>query len=100
VDFLQSCVPIRFRTDKQLISHDTHNNTYNYKYTFSVEIVAVCKVCVAEGGAADGNQTSQNTCDTSDLSDHVFHIRPLGPRVSHQIQLPRGFDGTAWILPS
>lgn len=45
VDFLQSCVPIRFRTDKQLISHDTHNNTYNYKYTFSVEIVAVCKVC-------------------------------------------------------
>ena len=41
---VQGCVPIRFRTDKQLISHDTHNNTYNYKYTFSVEIIAVCKV--------------------------------------------------------
>ena len=44
VDFLQTCVPIRFRTDKQLVSHDTHNNTYNYKYTFSVEIIPVCKV--------------------------------------------------------
>lgn len=43
VDFLHTCVPIRFRTDKQLISHDTHSNTYNYKYTFSVEIIPVCK---------------------------------------------------------
>mmetsp|Transcript_25446 Transcript_25446/g.55257 ORF Transcript_25446/g.55257 Transcript_25446/m.55257 type:complete len:560 (+) Transcript_25446:171-1850(+) len=43
IDFLQSVVPIRFRADKQLISHDTHSNTYNYKYTFSVEIVPVCK---------------------------------------------------------
>lgn len=34
----------RFRNDKQLVSHDTHSNTYNYKYTFSVEIVPMCKV--------------------------------------------------------
>eukprot|EP00967_Tisochrysis_lutea_P066184 scaffold86193_cov24-Tisochrysis_lutea.AAC.2 len=40
---LQSVVPCRFRADKQLVSHDTHNNTYNYKYTFSVEIAPVCK---------------------------------------------------------
>eukprot|EP00200_Dunaliella_tertiolecta_P001812 CAMPEP_0202349826 /NCGR_PEP_ID=MMETSP1126-20121109/7151_1 /ASSEMBLY_ACC=CAM_ASM_000457 /TAXON_ID=3047 /ORGANISM="Dunaliella tertiolecta, Strain CCMP1320" /LENGTH=526 /DNA_ID=CAMNT_0048941691 /DNA_START=210 /DNA_END=1790 /DNA_ORIENTATION=+ len=43
IDFLQSVVPCRFRADKQLVSHDTHNNTYNYKYTFSVEIAPVCK---------------------------------------------------------
>lgn len=44
IDFLQSVVPIRFRVgDKQLVSHDTHNNTYNYKYTFSVEIAPVCR---------------------------------------------------------
>ncbi|PNW72682.1 hypothetical protein CHLRE_15g640250v5 [Chlamydomonas reinhardtii] len=43
IDFLQSVVPIRFRADKQLVSHDTHNNTYNYKFTFSVEIVPLCK---------------------------------------------------------
>lgn len=44
VDFLQSVVPIRFRADKQLVSHDTKSNTYNYKFTFSVEIVPLCKV--------------------------------------------------------
>jgi nonsense-mediated mRNA decay protein 3 len=44
IDFLQMMVPIRFRMgDKQLVSHDTHSNTYNYKYTFSVEIVPVCR---------------------------------------------------------
>ena len=37
-------VPIRFRSDKQLVSHDTHTTVYNYKYTFSVEIVPICKV--------------------------------------------------------
>lgn len=44
VDFLQSAVPARFRHDKQLVSHDTHTSSYNYKYTFSVEIAPVCKV--------------------------------------------------------
>ena len=44
-------MPIRFRTDKQLVSHDTHNNTYNYKYTFSVEIIPVCKVGQGRGEA-------------------------------------------------
>merc|ERR1719226_219975 len=43
IDFLQNVVPIRFRTDKSLVSHDTKNNTYNYKYTFAVEIALVCK---------------------------------------------------------
>lgn len=41
---VQSSVPARFRADKQLVSHDIHTATYNYKYTFSVEIVPVCKV--------------------------------------------------------
>lgn len=43
IDFLQSVVPIRFRHDKQLVSHNIHESTYNYKYTFSVEIVPICK---------------------------------------------------------
>ncbi|CAG9463969.1 unnamed protein product [Pedinophyceae sp. YPF-701] len=43
IDFLQNVVPIRHRSDKQLVSHDTHTQAYNYKYTFSVEIVPVCK---------------------------------------------------------
>ncbi|KAK9846197.1 hypothetical protein WJX84_008028 [Apatococcus fuscideae] len=43
VDFLQTVVPVRFRHDKQLVSHNEHQGTYNYKYTFSVEIVPICK---------------------------------------------------------
>jgi len=43
VDFLQAVVPCRYVTAQQLISHDTHNNTYNYKYTYAVEIVPICK---------------------------------------------------------
>jgi nonsense-mediated mRNA decay protein 3 len=43
VDFLQSVVPIRHRSDKQLVSHDVHTSNYNYKYTFSVELAPVCK---------------------------------------------------------
>jgi hypothetical protein len=44
IDFVGGAVPIRHRADKQLVSHNEHAATYNYKYTFSVEIVPVCKV--------------------------------------------------------
>ena len=37
------CFLDRYNTAKELISHDSHNNTYNYKYTYSVEIVPLCK---------------------------------------------------------
>ncbi|XP_013421301.1 60S ribosomal export protein NMD3 [Lingula anatina] len=43
VNFLQAVVPCRYQTSQQLISHDVHSNTYNYKTTFSVEIVPICK---------------------------------------------------------
>ena len=32
-----------YQTAQELVSHDIHNNTYNYKDTFSVEIVPICK---------------------------------------------------------
>uniref|UniRef100_F7E4H4 60S ribosomal export protein NMD3 n=1 Tax=Monodelphis domestica TaxID=13616 RepID=F7E4H4_MONDO len=43
VDFLQCTVPSRSKSSQRLISHDVHSNTYNYKSTFSVEIVPICK---------------------------------------------------------
>ena len=33
----------KHQPSKQLISHDQKSNHYNYKHTFSVEIVPVCK---------------------------------------------------------
>ncbi|PSC72831.1 60S ribosomal export NMD3-like [Micractinium conductrix] len=59
IDFLQTMVPIRYRHDKQLVSHDEHTSTYNYKFTFSVEIAPLCKddlVCLpAKLAASLGN---------------------------------------------
>ena len=69
VEFLGSVVPIRFasflqpaihpiqfflsplrsKATEQLLSSDTHTNTANFKYTYSVEIVPICKddlVCI------------------------------------------------------
>lgn len=43
VEFVQKVAPIKSRHDKQLVSHDTKSNNYNYKYTFSVEICPVCR---------------------------------------------------------
>lgn len=43
LDFLLAAVPCRYHTSEQLLSHDPNNNVYNYKYTFSVEIVPICK---------------------------------------------------------
>ena len=36
-------IPIKYGHSKKLISHDVNSNTYNYKYTFSVEVIPVCK---------------------------------------------------------
>ncbi|KAJ6861588.1 60S ribosomal export protein NMD3-like [Populus alba x Populus x berolinensis] len=43
VEFVGKVAPVRSRSDKQLVSHDTKSNSYNYKYTFSVEISPICR---------------------------------------------------------
>uniref|UniRef100_A0A915JKI9 60S ribosomal export protein NMD3 n=1 Tax=Romanomermis culicivorax TaxID=13658 RepID=A0A915JKI9_ROMCU len=51
VDFLCAALPCRYNHAQELISHDTKNNTYDYKHNYSVEIVPVCKdniVCLSK----------------------------------------------------
>ncbi|CAG8541670.1 2551_t:CDS:2 [Paraglomus brasilianum] len=43
VEFLTSVIPVRMKTSEQLISTDIHSNTSNYKFTYSVEIIPICK---------------------------------------------------------
>jgi len=43
LDFLSSVLPCKYQHSKKLISHDIHSNVYNYKFTFSVEILPVSK---------------------------------------------------------
>lgn len=42
-DFVSNVLPVKIQQSKKLISHDVHSNTYNYKYTWCVEIVPLSK---------------------------------------------------------
>jgi nonsense-mediated mRNA decay protein 3 len=42
-EFISKVAPVKSRHDKQLVSHDSKSNNYNYKYTFSVEISPICR---------------------------------------------------------
>jgi nonsense-mediated mRNA decay protein 3 len=43
VSFLHHVVPMRHKTSDHLVSHDANSNEYRYNYTFSSEIVPICK---------------------------------------------------------
>ncbi|KAH0547633.1 ribosome-binding protein [Glutinoglossum americanum] len=43
VDFLNSVAPVRSKKSQELISHDIHTSTKSYKFSFSVELVPICK---------------------------------------------------------
>ncbi|CAH0547910.1 unnamed protein product [Brassicogethes aeneus] len=43
VDFIAAVLPCKYQHSKKLISHDIHSNVYNYKFTYSVDIVPVSK---------------------------------------------------------
>lgn len=43
VEFFGAVVPVRSRSSEQLITQDTHSGDSTYKFTFSVEIVPICK---------------------------------------------------------
>lgn len=43
VSFLHHVTPIKHKTSDHLVSHDANSNEYRYNYTFSAEIVPICK---------------------------------------------------------
>ncbi|KAI8849933.1 NMD3 family-domain-containing protein [Chytridium lagenaria] len=43
VEFLSAVVPTRMKMSEQLVSQDTHGGNANYKFTYSLEIIPVCK---------------------------------------------------------
>jgi nonsense-mediated mRNA decay protein 3 len=97
VDFLSQMLPCQYQHSKKLISHDTHSNTYNYKFTFSVEIVPICKdsiVCLPTKLAHQLGGISQicivyrvtnavhlidpATAQVAELSSTIFWRNPFG----------------------
>lgn len=43
VNFLQGVLPVRLKVSERLISKDVHTSKCNYKFSYSVEIVPLCK---------------------------------------------------------
>ncbi|CCF58380.1 hypothetical protein KAFR_0E02270 [Kazachstania africana CBS 2517] len=43
IDFLNSVVPIKYKKSEELISQDTHTGSSTYKFSYSVEIVPICR---------------------------------------------------------
>ncbi|KAL6047271.1 ribosome-binding protein [Balamuthia mandrillaris] len=101
VDFLQAIVPIRYKCSEKLISSDLKSNTYNYNYTFSVEITPVCRdhlLCLPKKVAhAIGNISplvlcykvsnlmhviDPNTLQVAELSAAAFWQQPFRPLAS------------------
>ncbi|KAF7301145.1 60S ribosomal export protein NMD3 [Mycena indigotica] len=75
VEFLTSVVPVRSKSSEQLLSSDTHSNTANYKFTYSVEIAPVCK--------------DDLVCIPSKLARSMSNIHPLTicTRIGNSLQL-------------
>lgn len=75
-EFLAGVVPVRVKSSEQLISSDTHSNTSNYKFTYSVEIVPVCKddlVCLPKSLArAWGNISPLTICSRVGNTIHLL----------------------------
>ncbi|KZF23172.1 nonsense-mediated mRNA decay protein 3 [Xylona heveae TC161] len=98
VDFLNSVVPIRAKKSQELISMDIHTSSKSYKFTFSVEIVPICKddlvVLPIKLAKSVGNITPMtlchrvgtsvnlidpNTLQTADISTPIYWREPFTP---------------------
>lgn len=85
LDFLSGVVPTKSRHDKQLVSHNTKSNTYNYRFTMSVEICPLCKddlICLPQKVAASlGNIGPLVLC--MHVSNSVLLLDPQTMRTAY-----------------
>jgi len=98
VDFLTSVAPVKTKKSQELISLDTHTSKKSYKFTFSCELVPICKddlvalpmnlakaigsisplaLCYRVGTAV--NLLDPNTMQTADLSTPIYWRTPFAP---------------------
>lgn len=84
VEYMQKVIPCRYSASQQLISHDNRSNVYNYKYTFSVEIVPICKediVCLPLATSkALGN--IGRLCICTRVTHNIYLINPFNLKSS------------------
>jgi nonsense-mediated mRNA decay protein 3 len=98
VDFLSSVSPVKTKKSQELISQDVHTSSKSYKFTFSCELVPICKddlvalpiklakqignisplvLCYRVGTAV--NLLDPNTLQIADLSTPIYWRTPFSP---------------------
>ena len=81
VEFLSAITPLKSKASEQLISTDIHSGTSNYKFSYSVELVPICKddlVCLPPKIAkALGNISPLVICYRIGNSIHVMDVNSL-----------------------
>ncbi|KAG1140439.1 hypothetical protein G6F37_008024 [Rhizopus arrhizus] len=81
VEFLSAVVPMRYKTSEQLISKDIHTSVSNYKFTYSAEIVPICRddlVCIPKKLANNfGNISRLLICTRISNSIHLMDVNTL-----------------------
>ncbi|RDL30781.1 putative nuclear export sequence-containing nonribosomal protein [Venustampulla echinocandica] len=98
VDFLTSVVPVRAKKSQELISMDVHTSTKSYKFSYSVELVPICKddlvalpiklakqignispigLCYRIGTTV--NILDPSTLQTADISTPIYWRAPFTP---------------------
>lgn len=103
IGFLNSVAPVRYKTSDHLVSHDANSNTYRYKYTFSTEIVPLCKddllvlppklssylgglgpVVIVSRISQSITVTDPLTLQSADISAPLFFKHPISPLMSYK----------------
>ncbi|EGO04114.1 hypothetical protein SERLA73DRAFT_102468 [Serpula lacrymans var. lacrymans S7.3] len=102
VEFLAGVVPVRSKGSEQLLSTDTHSGTASYKFTYSVEIVPVCKddlVCIPLKQARQLSNISPLTiCTRVGSSFQLLDVSTLQTcEISAQVYWRVPFDSLAQV---
>ena len=96
VDFLTSVAPVRVKKSQELISMDIHTSSKSYKFTYSCELIPICKddlvalpvklakqignifplaLCVRIGTSI--NLLDPNTLQVADVPAHIYWRAPF-----------------------
>ncbi|KAF2754628.1 nonsense-mediated mRNA decay protein 3 [Pseudovirgaria hyperparasitica] len=96
VDFLKSVVPVNVRKSQELISMDIHTSTKSYKFSFSCELIPICKddlvalpiklaksvgnispLCLCYKVGTFINVLDPSTLQTSEISTNIYWREPF-----------------------
>ncbi|KAF8459555.1 nonsense-mediated mRNA decay protein 3 [Terfezia claveryi] len=81
LDFLTAVAPVRTKKSEELISQDIHTSTKSFKFTFSVELIPICKddlICLPPKLAMSiGNISSLVLCQKVANSLHILDPNTL-----------------------